>query len=185
MKLKQETIEKLKKAFNVEKLTIEEFKDKYGLMIFIKELGITCYKREFDSQVDRYIEEYQYANSKEALAKLKAIERKDNHYAKFFGYREYRVVKAFTAVEPFMGFGALIEFKDNKERRYMYESTLTWHLSGRSKNYDKGNWHYGSSSGRYFTAGGLLDKEVDFIFNGVGFSSKKDMYSRTVEQVLE
>lgn len=171
-------LEELKKEFGLETVTLVEFRDKYGKMINIKELDYANYKNGFNENIKYIIEEHKYATSKETLKKLRKIALMDNHYAKFLGKREYKVIKVFTQVAGLFGFGALIEFKDNGERRYMFESGLSYCLSGHFEKYHPGEeWDYGRSNRTYFTAGGLKDSEVDFIFHGVGFSSKSDMYS--------
>lgn len=183
---REKLLDEFKKEYGLKSVTLEEFRDKYGMMINIKELNSCNYKKVFDEHLERLIEEHQYATSKDTLKKLRKIALVDNHYARFLGKREYKVVKVYTSVAPFLGFGALIEFKDNGERRYMYESGLCYSLSGRfEKEHEKGTpWWYGRKNRSYFTAGGLTDKEVDFIFHGVGFSSKNDMYSREEQYVL-
>ena len=187
MRIKQITIDKIKKEFGLETVTLEEFKDKYGLMINIKELNSCNYKRVFEEHVERLVEEHQYAKSKHALKKLREIAKVDNYHARFLSKREYKVVKVFTCVEPFLGYGVLIKFKDNGELRYMYESGLCYCLCGRfEKEHEKNTpWYYGRKNRSYFTAGGIKDKDVDFIFHGVGFSTKVDMYNRNGEKVID
>lgn len=179
-------LEKIKEEYGLKSVTLEEFKDKYGMMINIKELNSCNYKRDFNEHLKRIIEEHQYATSKDTLKKLRSIATRDNMYARFLGKREYKVISVYTSVAPYLGFGALIEFKDNGERRYVYETGLTYCLSGRfEKEQGKGtSWWYGRKNRTYFTAGGLADKEADFIFHGVGFSSKNDMYSCREQCVL-
>lgn len=177
-------LEELKKEFGLKTITLQEWRDKYGKMINIKELGYCNYKKGFNEDIKHIIEEHKYAMSEETLKKLRQIAKVDNEHANFLCKRQYEVIRVYTSVN-ILGFGALIKFKDNGELRYMFESGLCYYLSGHfEKNHPGEDWVKERKNRRYFTAGGLKDKEVDFIFHGVGFSSKSDMYSCEKQSVL-
>lgn len=181
---REELLEELKKEFGLKTITLQEWRDKYGKMINIKELGYCNYKKGFNEDIKHLIEEHQYAMSEETLKKLRQVAKVDNEHANFLGKRQYEVIRVYTSVH-ILGFGALIKFKDNGELRYMFESGLCYYLGGHfEKNHPGEDWAKERKNRRYFTAGGLRDKEVDFIFHGVGFSSKSDMYSCEKQSVL-
>lgn len=175
---RQELLEELKKEFGLKTVTLEEFKDKYGKMLNIKELSYCNYKKGFNEDIKHIIEEHKYAMSEETLKKLREVAEVDNEHSRFLCKREYEVIRVYTSVGCIFGFGALIKFKDNGELRYMFESGLCYYLGGHfEKNHPGEDWAKERKNRTYFTAGGLKNSEVDFIFHGVGFSSKSDMYS--------
>ena len=176
--MKQAMIEKLKQHFNLPQLTMEEWKDKYGKIIYIKELGFETYKRDFNNAAEELIESEKFATSGKALECLKAMAERDNMFAKKIGKREYEVVNVFMS-KSFVRFGVTIKFKDNGETRNVIESGLDSGLRNEKRMMEYLVWYH-----NYFTAGGLRDDEVDFIFHGVGHSSTNDMYSRTNEELF-
>lgn len=174
--MKKDTLQKLKDYFKLNDITVEEWRDKYGKLISLKEVGLTCYKRDIDTEVPALIERHKFATSKLALTYLKQISKIDNEHAEFLGLRKYEVVRVEMTNDAFLGFGVLIRFKDNGEKRRFLETGLVYALNSeeRMKEYVER-----AKTAHYFTAGGLEVNDVDFLFKGVGHSSKKEMYTYT------
>lgn len=177
--MKKEIMDQLKKCFNLKELTVEKWKDKYGMITYVKELGFEDYSRNFNESAIKLMESYRYATSDNALKYLKKMAKKDNHYAHYLRKREYEVIKVYMA-KSFVRYGVVIRFKDNGETRYVIETGLSTGLKSQ-ENMEK----YMSWYNTYFTAGGLRDKEVDFIFHGVGHSSTNDLYSVEETEIFQ
>lgn len=177
--MKQSVIEDLKKHFNLETVTIQKWHDKYGTIHCIKELGFDTYAKDFNEAAEKLIKAHIFATSEKALSMLKVMQERDNMYGDYLQKREYDVVCVYMT-KDFIRFGVTIKFRDNGEFRNVMESGLAYALTSEERLEDYVN-HYP----RYFTAGGLKDKEVDFLFHGVGHSSTSDMYSRTNEEIFE
>jgi len=174
MKMTQKAIEKLlekvKECFELEELHTHEYRDKYGALFYIEELRWHAYKKDLEKCINELISSYKFATSNLALTFLNLIAEKDNHYANYLSLREYEIVRVRLLENNW--FGVEIRFKDNGEIRNFIETGLSSALlSGENMS------RYYNSYSRYFTAGGLKDQDVDFIFHGVGFSTKSGLYS--------
>ena len=166
--MKQSVIEDLKKHFNLETVTIQRWPDKYGTIHGIKELGFETYAKHFNEAAEELIAAHTFATSEKALSMLKVMQESDNMYGNYLHKREYDIVCVYMT-KDFIRFGVTIKFRDNGEIRNVIESNLAHALRSESNLID-----YVTHYPRYFTAGGLRDKEVDFIFHGVGHSSTNE-----------
>ena len=171
---------KLMNRFNLEEMDCIEWRDKYGKLIDITTVGLCCYKRDLDESVDRLISKYEFAKSKDALKMLKKIEKLDNHYASYLGYREYEIIKV-NYIGDYVDLGVTIRFKDNGETRNVIETSLSQGLRSKESLEDYIKWYRKT----YFTAGGLKDSDVDFLFHGVGHSSKQDLYTYDNDRIIQ
>lgn len=173
-------LKKLQKSFELKTLTYEEWRDKYGIVSRVKELGWHCYKKTLESDVDALINDCKYALTceKQALQLLNQLAERDNEHAKFLGFREYEIIKV-NMLKDYIRFGVTIRFKDNGEQRYFIETSLSYGLTSAERLVD-----YVNRTRTYSVAGGL-DKEPDFIFHDYGFSSKSDMYSYKPESIFQ
>ena len=177
--MKKSVIEDLKNHFNLKTVTIQKWPDKYGTIHGIKELGFEVYAKDFNEAAEELIAAHTFATSEKALSMLKVMQDKDNLFANYFHKREYDIVSVYMT-KDFIRFGVTIKFRDNGEFRNVIETSLAHALRSEDNLIDYVN-HYP----RYFTAGGLRDREVDFLFHGVGHSSTSEMYSRTNEEIFE
>ena len=170
------TLNEIKEKFNLPTLTVQEGKDKYGKLVTIKELGFTVYKKDLELGLGELTSAHDYAMSENALASLREMCKRDNHYAEFMGMRQYEVLRVRMLRNNW--YGVEIRFLDNGEIRNALETSLSWalHSEDNMKKYLQGGRHY-------FVAGGL-DKDADFIFHGVGHSSKSEMYSFEEDEVV-
>lgn len=164
------SLEKLKKHFGFEELHTYESSDKYGTLFHIEEFKLCVYKQDLALSVDHLISSYDYATSEKALKALKKMAKKDNHFANYLSYREYEIIKVRLLENNW--FGVQIRFKDNGEIRNFLETGLSCAL-----NSEKDMERYLSYYNRFFVAGGLEKKDVDFIFHGVGHSTHNKCYS--------
>ena len=169
-------IKDLMEYFKLKEVHTREWRDRYGIVLIIEELGLECYKRDLKVAVEHLISQYDYATSDEALKLLKKVERSDNHYARFINKREYEIIKVEMNKDICVKFGVLIRFKDNGEERHFIETGLDYALRDKEK-LEK----YIRKVPVYWTAGGIEDSKVDFIFNGVGFSTKYAGYQARSE----
>ena len=173
MKKNQELkLQELKEFFKLDKLTIEDWHDCYGNGVNIKEIGLSCYKRDLELSIQEIMDQYNFALSCVAEQMLQEVAKKDNMYANYLSKREYEIVKVFMS-KSCVRFGVTIRFKDNGETRHFIETGLDYALHDYEKMYE-----YVNRDVHYFTAGGLNDEDVDFIFHGVGHCTKKEMYCR-------
>lgn len=171
---------KLMECLHLDKLNVEEGRDREGCYYSFRDLGQSCYKRSLNEFVDTLIKRYKVATSPIALKFLKdCLETKDNEYNSFLGYREYEIVKV-EVNKTCVPFGVLLRFKDNGEELHFLTTNLSYALG------DYGElMKYVSICKRYYTAGGLKESDVDFIFGGVGHSTKRRMYCRDDEEILQ
>ena len=176
--MKKSVIEDLKKHFNLESITIQKWPDKYGTIHGIKELGFETYAKDFNEAAEELIAAHTFATSDKALEMLKIMVDRDNLFANYLSKREYDIVNVYMT-KDFIRFGITIKFRDNGELRNVIETHLAYALRSEDNLIDYVN-HYP----RYFAAGGLKEKQVDFIFHGVGHSSTSEMYSRTNEEIF-
>ena len=165
-------LKELMDTFKLDEVTISHWRDKYGMMSSIDDFELCNYTRDkqFENLIKLFITQYQYATSKEALDLIKKLEDKDNHYARFLGLREYEILKV-QPQKSFIRYGVKIQFKDNGEERNFIETGLSYALKNKEE-----LMRYIKEERTYFTAGGLQNKDVNFLFHGVGHSTKKDMY---------
>ena len=161
-------IKDLMEYFKLKEVHTNEWRDRYGIVLVVEELGLECYKRDLKIAVEQIISQHKYATSNEALQLLKKVEKRDNHYARFMNKREYEIVRVEMNKDICVKFGVLLRFKDNGEERHFIETGLDYGLRDK-EHLEKYLARYTT---RYWTAGGIEDNKVDFIFNGVGFSTK-------------
>ena len=171
---------KLMNHFKLEELEVKEWRDKYGKMVDITTVGLCCYKKNLDESVDRLINKYEFAKSKTALRMLKKVEKLDNHYASYLGYREYEILEV-NYIGDYVDLGVKIRFKDNGQTRNFIETGLSQGLRSKESLEDYIKWYRKV----YFTAGGLKDSDVDFIFHGVGHSTKQEMYTYDSDRIIQ
>lgn len=154
--------------------TLSKGRDCYGVYYTIEELGQTFYGKDIEENVTKLAEEFRYALSEEPVKALNKIAKKDNNHAEILGYRTYKVMR-IVPTKSCVTFAALIRFDDTGEERVITETGLDHCIKQ----------HVFDARKRYYTAGGLKDKEVDFIFRGVGFSSKSNLYTTQPQNFVD
>lgn len=163
-------LQAFEKLLNLPKLTVLESSDKYGKLVTIDELKLTVYKKDLELALDQFVESTKFAMSGDAFNSLCELSKRDNQYAEYLGMRKYEVLCVQLLHNNW--FGVTIRFLDNGEQRNVIETGLSYalHSEKNMRDYLNGGKHY-------FTAGGLKDDDVDFIFHGVGHSSRNELYS--------
>lgn len=163
----------LMKCFNFNELHYSYHKDTGGRYVRIKELETdiwNCSNKEFLEELRRIVKQYKFATSKKALDMLKISVDRDNEHADYLNFRQYDIVEVKKLEDDW--YGVIIKFRDNGQLHNFIETGLSYALKEENKLAE-----YVNRKRRYFTAGGLEDKDVDFIFNGVGHSTTKHMYT--------
>ena len=146
----------------------------------VKEIGnsFACStKRDYLKCVEEYVNNYRFATSELALMALKVVEKRDNELATYLNLHTYKVMGVRQLVEGRFGVDIML---DNGKVIKFIETHLGWYALRNGENMLK----YILNKRNYFTAGGLEDKDVDFIFNGVGHSSIKDLYRFTDGEII-
>lgn len=163
---------RLMETFKFDTLHIEPRRDAGGKYYHIKELKTCLYcltEKHLYECFNEIVDTYKNATSKKTLQQLRKLAKKDNAHAEYLGLRQWKPIEVKKLSDGF--YGVIIEF-ENGERHNFVESSLSYYLKNEQKTKEYVNWNR-----RYFTAGGLEDNDVDFIFNGVGHSTKKELYT--------
>lgn len=166
-------------TFKLDHITITESRDRYGKLWTIEELKTTTYKRDYDITLDQCIESYINAMDTATLEELKKIQEQDNQHADFMNMRQYDIVKVCKLSDGF--YGLVLKFRDTGEIRNFVETGLSYAV----KNKDNLKQYIERYHKNYWVAGGLDDEDADFIFHGVGHSTKKDLYTFGEDRMLQ
>lgn len=169
-------LETLKQKFNLPTITLLRGRDKYGELTTIKEFDLTAYTKDLDIAIEQLINSVDYALSDDALSTLKDMSIRDNTFNEFLGYKKYTIERIHLLKNNW--FGVVIKFDDGTTRNVV-ETGLSYALHNK-----KNMAQYVSGGKHYFTAGGLNDDEVDFIFHGVGHSSKSQLYEFDTDDII-
>lgn len=130
--------------------------------------------KRFEENIDDLINTYEgfQKNKQEIVDLYRNFSVTDNEHAKFLGLKEYKVLDIDYVKDgsSHMGwFYIPIELEDGTRVDFV-ETGLCYNIKALSlgKTIQRRN--------TYFVAGGLKSKDVDFIFDSVGHSSKVEMY---------
>lgn len=128
--------------------------------------------RKFEAMVDEYYDKYNPLTVAEkksfALEKLRKRAKFDNEIAERMRVSPYEVVSVeLGAKGDYLGWYYVV--------LKIGDSVFTHLESGLCYDIDRMMFS-GTVRQNYFTAGALKDSEVDYVFNGVGFSSKSILY---------
>lgn len=130
----------------------------------------------FDEKLDRYISQYEnfYDNKDFYMEKLKELATADNNLADECGYNHYKVIdiriNTDINTEYYGWIYAVIEVDGT------IINFLTSHLNAGLLNGKEEFLNYVNSKRKFFVAGGINENDVDFIFHGVGHSTKSTIY---------
>lgn len=107
---------------------------------------------------------------REALASLKVLEGHDSEKALEMGLKPYKLLDVKLQTEGvYLGWYYVVLEIDGKIRNHM-ETDLNYFIKTR-------NSRFLINDGKYRPAGGLENAEIDYIYGGVGFSTKSNLYS--------
>lgn len=107
---------------------------------------------------------------REALASLKVLEGHDSEKALEIGLKPYKLLDVKLQTEGvYLGWYYVVLEIDGKIRNHM-ETDLNYFIKTR-------NSRFLINDGKYRPAGGLENAEIDYIYDGVGFSTKSNLYS--------
>jgi hypothetical protein len=135
-------------------------------------VGNSSSRKKFEQLVDETYSLYNpltvHATKKYALGQLKLRAAQDNAIAEKMGVLSYEVVSVemITTGSHLGWYYAVLEI--GNEIVSHLETGLFCDIQ--KQKFDE------SIGVRYYTAGAVKDEEVDYIFNGVGFSSKSTIY---------
>ena len=109
----------------------------------------------------------------EILQKIKSLQPFDDALAEKMGLQKYEVLNVdFAKSGDFIGwFFVTIKVGDK------IINHMTTGLDYKIRQYLKENKEFSLEGKKYYTAGGLADSMVDFVFHGSGFSTKSKMYT--------
>jgi hypothetical protein len=137
---------------------------------------------KFERFVDETYEMYNPLTVREAkdyaLEQLKKRAPQDNAIAEKLGFAPHEVLSVeliTTDAGGYLGW-YYIRLKVGDEIISHLETGLYYDIKG--KKFSE------KVKENYYTAGGLKDDEVDYIFNGVGFSTKSPIYKPRIEMFL-
>jgi len=127
--------------------------------------------RKFIAMVDEYYEMYNpitvAVKKNFALSKLRERAVQDNEIAEKMGFSPYEIVSVELCAKGDRLGWYYIVLKVGGINIPHVETTLYYNIK---------NMDFSETVKTYYTAGGLKDDEVDYVFNGVGFSSKSPLY---------
>lgn len=107
---------------------------------------------------------------REALTSLKVMEEYDSEKALKIGLKPYKLVDVKLQTEGvYLGWYYAVLEIDGKIRNHI-ETDLNYFIKTR-------NSRFLINEGKYRPAGGLENTEIDYIYDGVGFSTKSNLYS--------
>lgn len=107
---------------------------------------------------------------KEALRSLKTLENLDAEKALEMGLKPYKLLDIKLRTKGiYLGWYYVVLEVDGKIRNHI-ETDLNYFIKTR-------NSCYLINDGKYRPAGGLENAEIDYIYGGVGFSTKSNLYS--------
>ena len=107
---------------------------------------------------------------KEALRSLKTLENLDAEKALEMGLKPYKLLDIKLRTKGiYLGWYYVVIEVDGKIRNHI-ETDLNYFIKTR-------NSCYLINDGKYRPAGGLENTEIDYIYDGVGFSTKSNLYS--------
>lgn len=129
----------------------------------------------FDLALDYEIESLEYMIQKKdfLMEKLREIKKRDDLLATKMNLTPYEIMDVDFTKRGFMKGAGYLVLSLNQKETTLLETSLSYALRG-----DEAYWN--KTERPYFVAGGLLEKNVDFVFNGVGFSSAVDMYKAEI-----
>ena len=109
----------------------------------------------------------------EILQKIKSLQPFDDALAEKMGLQKYEVMDVnFAKSGQFIGwFYVTIKVGDK------IINHMTTGLDYKIRQYLKENKEFSLEGKKYYTAGGLADSMVDFVFHGSGFSTRSGMYT--------
>ena len=109
----------------------------------------------------------------EILEKIKSLQPFDDALADKMGLQKYDVLDVnFAKSGQFIGWFYVTLKVGDKIINHM-----TTGLDYKIRQYLKENKEFSLEGKKYYTAGGLADSMVDFVFHGTGFSTKSKMYT--------
>lgn len=152
-----------------------------GVQIFIGNSSHKTGRNKFKQLVDETYVEYNpltvHAAKEYALEQLKLRAPQDNAIAEQMGFLPYEVmsVELSSSEEGVLTGSYYVVLRIGENVVNHITSCL---------HYDIHNQKFAESVKNYYTAGGLKDEEVDYIFNGVGFSTKSPLYKVKSEMVF-
>lgn len=135
---------------------------------------ITSKMKRFDERLDKLISLYRNftTHKNEFIKILKEREEKDNTIAEEKGLTPYKIIDVNYVKEENDSMGWFyIKMDINKTIKYFTETGFNYSMDNTEKLENEMN-----RKPNYYVAGGLSDKDVDFVFNNVGFSSTIKMY---------
>lgn len=109
----------------------------------------------------------------EILQKIKSLQPFDDALADKMGLQKYDILDVnFAKSGQFIGwFYVTLKVGDK------IINHITTGLDYKIRQYLKENEEFSLEGKKYYTAGGLADSMVDFVFHGSGFSTKSKMYT--------
>ena len=109
----------------------------------------------------------------EILEKIKSLQPFDDALADKMGLQKYDVLDVnFAKSGQFIGWFYVTLRVGDKIINH-----ITTGLDYKIRQYLKENEEFSLEGKKYYTAGGLADSMVDFVFHGSGFSTKSKMYT--------
>lgn len=129
--------------------------------------------KRFDERLDKLIAYYRNftAHKDEFIKILKEREEKDYTVAEEKGLTPYKIIDVNYAKEGDSIGWFYIKMDINGTIKYFTETGFNYSMNSPEKLETEMN-----RKPNYYVAGGLSDKDVDFVFNNVGFSSTIKMY---------
>jgi hypothetical protein len=109
----------------------------------------------------------------EIVEKIKSLQPFDDALAEKMGLQKYEVLDVnFAKSGQFIGWFYVTIKVGDKIIKHM-----TTGLDYKIRQYLEENKEFSLEGKKYYTAGGLADSMVDFVFHGTGFSTKSKMYT--------
>lgn len=114
-----------------------------------------------------------YERKAEIIEKIKSLQPFDDALAEKMGLQKYEILDIdFARSGMFVGW-----FYIKLKIGAAVVNHMTTGLDYKIRQYLKENREFSLEGKKYYTAGGLADSMVDFVFHGSGFSTKSKMYT--------